>query len=295
MESILEEAEKLINTSADFQTRREYHENKNALLCGPFSSVVLLLQKENRKIRQQIDEIKLIKNMPLKENIINKVLAIANKIYAQKPTKIDSVKGSLKVLIHSMRANENITRADMRDLEISNEDLRRKIMQVKNTKVTIKKINKENIERLKERLDSISSCVSDSKTIIGKLESQNNELAKSNSEFEEQIKNNKEKLIEMRKIYKAKKESYDASIAAKKDLLKQLKKETNDVDKLILNQRYAGINFDENKDQMKIVLELKKEIEKQTEEKEMLLKRETDLRLKTIRKAQLRSYQTTYI
>ena len=86
MESILTEAERIIDTSANKNDKNEYYDSKNAMLCGPFYETVYLLQKENRKLKQEIADTKNFKNETLKEFVIHNLLTKANQIAYQKET-----------------------------------------------------------------------------------------------------------------------------------------------------------------------------------------------------------------
>ena len=295
MESILNEAEKIIYSVANKTDQNEYNDSKNAMFCGPFSETVYLLQKENRKLRQQINGIKNGQNETLREFVIRNLVTKANEISYQKESDPHTVKEALRILIHSMRANETIVRSDMHELEDENKALRLKIQETKNTKIRVRKINKKQLKEKKDHLDNMKGVINDANTMIEKILQQNAELENDISELDERIKTAKQKYHSINEIYEEKREKYESSVAKKNYLIKQIRKVSRQADKTALQQRYAGADFSMHNEQTKILLALRKEIEKLNAEKEGLKQELVNAKLQNIKRSQMKVIKPLYV
>ena len=295
MESILLEAEKIINSSANKKDQNEYYDSKNAMLCGPFSETVYLLQKENRKIRQQIAAIRNGQNETLREFVIKNLVAKANEISYQKESDPHTVKEALRILIHSMRANETIVRSDMHELEDENKQLRLKIQETKSTKIKVKKINKKQLKEKKEHLENMKGVINDASSMIEKIEQQNADLENNLIVLDTKIKTVKHKYNSINEVYEEKREKYESSIAKKNYLIKEIRKVSRQAEKTALSQRYAGANFSMNDEQTRVLIALRKEIEKLTAEKESLKQDLVNAKLQNIKRTQMKVIKPLYV
>lgn len=246
MTEVLQEAEKILNIYADKDIYERYIKEKTRIFYGPFADIISMLHKENLDLSNEISRIKPELRLNLEQYVIRNI-DLLTKQYDSFIAEPETIEEASSQLLHALTKVEHLLKEEMGHLRLDNYQ---KVHQIQKTeKEKNKPIDalkpcspKTKFPKKREHLAQLNEEISIVQQELNLYNLKNQGITASDAENIGEKNEIRSRYEAVMKTYNRVKEKYDDITFQRDKLESDIANIQSQIDKLKINQRYAGRN-----------------------------------------------------